>query len=470
MKKILPLFYVFILSFLALFWPHFAWAQVNESNKYGIHIAETTDLDKAQQLVNSAGGDWGWVTIVLREDDFNFQKWQDFMDQCREKHLIPIIRLATHLEGDAWAKPKLEDAQKWADFLGALNWPVLDQYVIIFNEPNQAKEWGDEVDPAEYAKILSEFSLKLKARNPNFKILNAALDLAAPNSKKTMEASKFLTEMKKAVPEVFDQLDGWASHSYPNYGFIGKPWDTGKTSIRGYDWELDFLKNRLNFNKELPVLITETGWPVRNSKFKIQNSKFYNETTVANYLQEAFENVWLKDRRVIAVTPFILNYPDELFAPFSWFNPDGSPSAQFKIIQSLPKSKTWPSQKNQYEIKFLLLPSFLPVNTTFKGQITLQNTGQSIWGDPQPLTLMATSPKEVQVSSLILGATRKIKPGETVKVDFEIHSGSESGEFTFTWGDLSEQKIKILPSSIMTEAKYNLMEKITLKVKSLFNW
>lgn len=479
MKKNWLFLLIFILSFLALFWPQLALAQENTPNKFGIHIADVSDLNMAQQLINSNGGDWGWVTIVIRKDDLNQQKWQDFMDKCREKHLIPIIRLATYLEGDSWVKPQKEDAVIWADFLGNLNWPVQNQYVVIFNEPNHAKEWGGEINPAEYAEILSEFNTKLKAKNPNFKILNAALDLAAPNGKQTMEAGQFLMKMKKAMPDIFEKLDGWASHSYPNYGFIGKPSDTGKTSIHGYDWELNFLQSQLGLKKNLPIFITETGWPTgakyetKNTRFgkrSIPIEKYLDENTAANYLEEAFKNVWLKDQRIVAVTPFILNYPDDLFAPFSWLNHDGSPSAKFNLIQAMPKGAQWPPQENKYKIKSLSLPSFLPTQTDFKGQIILQNTGQSIWGDPQPLVLSAAFPQELKVSSLILGIPRKIKPGEIAKIDFEIHSGSESGEFTFTWGDLPEQKIKVLPSSIMVEAKYSLIEKIFLKAKNWLSW
>jgi len=132
MKK----FLLIILSFFFLFWPKIIFAT---ENKFGIHILEPSDIDKAVELVNSSGGDWGYVTIVIRDDDLNFDKWQGFMDECRQKHLIPLVRIATHLKGENWVKPKIEDAEKWSNFLGSLNWPVTDQFVIIFNEPNQAK-------------------------------------------------------------------------------------------------------------------------------------------------------------------------------------------------------------------------------------------------------------------------------------------------------------------------------------------
>ena len=158
MKK----FVLLILSLLFFFSPGIIYGA---ENKFGIHILEPSELEKAAELVNSTGGDWGYVTIVIRDDDLNPDKWQNFMDQCREIHLVPIIRIATHLEGENWAKPTSGDAQKWAEFLNSLNWPTEKQHVIIFNEPNQSKEWGGEVNPREYSHILSGFNEKLKMKN-----------------------------------------------------------------------------------------------------------------------------------------------------------------------------------------------------------------------------------------------------------------------------------------------------------------
>jgi len=221
-----------ILSFLALFFPKEVLAQ-NNVNKFGIHILEPTDLPRAGELVNSSGGDWGWVTVVIRDDDMNFDKWQGFMNECRERHLVPIVRIASHLEGENWAKPKVDDANSWVNFLDSLNWPVSDQYVVIFNEPNHAKEWGGETNPKEYARILSDFNLKFKIKNLKFKTLNAGLDSAAGNTKTTMDSYQFMKLMNQEIPGIFDQIDGWASHSYPNHGYLGKPWETGKHSIQG---------------------------------------------------------------------------------------------------------------------------------------------------------------------------------------------------------------------------------------------
>ena len=244
MKRILFVF-VSILSLIFLAAP--AWAQ--EINKFGIHILDPGELQQAAELVNSSGGDWGFVTIVIRDDDRDFEKWQNFFDQCRQLHLIPLVRLATHNENETWVAPKKEEISSWVNFLVNLNWPTKNRYIIVFNEPNHAKEWGGKIDPPHYAQILDEFISQLKKANPDFQVLPAGFDLAAPNSKTTKDALAFWQEMSKEVPGIFEKIDGWASHSYPNHGFLGKPQDSGRTSIRGYQWELAVLKNQFGVKK-----------------------------------------------------------------------------------------------------------------------------------------------------------------------------------------------------------------------------
>lgn len=457
MKKIFIL--ALILSLFVLLPPGRCLGQ-ETVNKFGIHILEPADLPKAQELVNSSGGDWGWVTVVIREDDLNVDKWQGFMDECRERHLVPLVRIATHLDGENWVKPKIEDGQKWADFLGNLNWPVADQYVIVFNEPNHAKEWGGEVNPKEYAQILSELSEKLKGKSPlqgkeKFRILNAGLDLAAPNGKTTMEALNFMTQMNWEVPGIFDMMDGWASHSYPNHGFLGKPWDKGKTSIRGYEWELAVLKNYFSVKNEPPVFITETGWLNNNAKS-------------ANFFKDVFENVWLNDKRIMAVTPFVLNYPGGLFEAFSWLDKAGKPYPQFEAVKNIPKTNWWPEQEEKLEVVSVSLPPFLPAETTYNGKITLKNTGQSIIGERGEIVLLAQSPDEISVSNLSFAKENRIKPGERVTLNFSLSSLRQPGEYLFTWGNLPEYKIKVYPPSLITKTRYTLWELITVKARNLF--
>ncbi len=449
--------------FLFFFFSSSVWAR--ENNKFGIHILETEEVEKAAELVNSSGGDWGYVTIVLRDDDFNKDKWQKFFNDCRRLHVIPIIRLATHMTTTGvWDKPDLDNLQKWSDFLADLNWPVKQQTVAIFNEPNHAKEWGGEINPSEYAMVLTKMIKLFKSKDNNFFILPAGLDQAADGNNGTLKEESFLEIMHKTNVNIFNELDGWNSHSYPNHGFIGLPEDRGRATINGYEWEQEKLIS-LGLTKNLPIYITETGWPHREGVVVAPN--LYNEEQVSRLMQEAF-TIWNQDEKVLSVTPFVLNYPQELFMAFSWLDDQGRPYPQYELVKSMPKSSWWPEQINRYQVKAVSLPSFLPANTTYEGKIVLKNIGQSICGDKEPLKVPVQASGGLVVSGLVLGSQDTIEPGETEEIRFTIKSLDTPGEYQFAWGELPPQQIEVFPASFVYQARYNLWERLMIKVKEAF--
>lgn len=318
MKFFLSILTAFL--FFSLTTPAFAIVSPADTpnNKYGIHIVDENDLDSAAKLVNSQGGDWGYVTMVIRDDDRNSEKWQRIFDSMRSLHLIPIIRLATHPKGDTWEAPKVDDARAWADFLDSLYWVNKNRYVIIFNEPNHAKEWGGSINPREYAQILTAFSWQLKKTSKDFFILPAGLDASAPNGGSTMDELDFLREMIFSDPQIFSYIDGWTSHSYPNPMFSGKTTDIGRGTLRTYLWEMEILKS-FGQKDNLPVFITETGWA--HEEGVTTNKSYYPASAIADFIKEASQDIW-SDEKVVAVTPFILNYQSYPFANFSWQKPN----------------------------------------------------------------------------------------------------------------------------------------------------
>jgi len=156
-----------------------------KNNIFGIHILFPEELSKAAELVNSNGGDWGYVTIPIQASDKNIDKWQKFMDDCKRYHLIPLIRLATngdYFSQSSWSKPTNNDIVDFANFLDSLSWPTQNRYVIVYNEPNRADEWGGTPDAIEYAQILDFAVSKFKQENKDFFIISAGLDNASVNT------------------------------------------------------------------------------------------------------------------------------------------------------------------------------------------------------------------------------------------------------------------------------------------------
>lgn len=334
MKK-LVLFLIVLLAFLLLPKPLFAADDPfsHPNNKFGIHILFPSELPEAAKLVNSNGGDWGYVTIPIQAGDKNLKKWQDFMDQAKALHLIPIIRLAT--EGDyfnttSWRKPTYADVLDFANFLDSLNWPTKNRYIIVFNEVNRGDEWGGTPNPQEYANILSYAVTAFKSKSSDFFIISAGMDNAAANTDSSMNEYNYFEQMNASVPGIFNQIDGIASHAYPNPAFSQPPSVLTSMSIDSFSYERGLIAQMSN--KTLPTFITETGWSRDN----------LSDSTIASYYQQAFQTVW-NDPGIVAITPFLLRAGGGPFTQFSFLDVNGNPSLSYKAYQNISKPAGQPA-------------------------------------------------------------------------------------------------------------------------------
>ena len=307
-----------------------------ENNKFGLYIyAENRDFfEIAQNLVNSNGGDWGYVLIPYNVKDRDFDKWSRVFEQLRNKRLIPVIQL-----WDLDPEHYVEQTREAAYFLNQFIWPIKYKYISVYNETNDAKFWRGRVDPEEYAIILDYTIRVFKEEHPDFFILNGAFNVSASTNSTYMDSFEYMRRMNGEVSGIFDKLDGWASHPYPQPNFSGSPDAEGRWSIRSYEDELEFLENELGLQKELPVFITETGWA--HAEGHIYNSSYYPVDTISEYFKRAFEAVWLKDDRVRAVMPFTIRYKPP-FDYFSWINEDNVPYNHYNVVKSIEKIEGQP--------------------------------------------------------------------------------------------------------------------------------
>ncbi len=323
------------------------------NNKMGVHILFTSEINTAAGLINSNGGDWGYVTIPIQAGDKDLEKWQKFMNDAKSLHVIPIIRLAT--EGDyfnttVWRKPEKEDILDFANFLNSLVWPTKNRYIVIFNEVNRSDEWGGNLKPQEYADLLSYAISEFKSLNDDFFIISSGLDNAAPDdSGKYMNEYDYMIAMNSATPGIFKLLDGLGSHSYPNPGFRQMPYILTSQSIDSFNFEQN-LAYRLN-EKRLPVFITETGW----------SKKALSEDQISSYFKYAFKYVW-SDDSVVAVTPFILQ-AGAPFSQFSLIQQTGENSKIFFTLSEIPKIKGEPSVNYGESLHSDLSSQSLPLKT-----------------------------------------------------------------------------------------------------------
>lgn len=374
MKKIIIPLIIFVSSFL---FTRPANALENptavDNNKFGIHIIDENDLEDASRLVNSSGGDWGYVTFVIREDERDAVRWQKVFDKARRLHLIPILRLATKQDGSNWKKPDPDDISGWVNFLDSLNWVIKNRYIIIGNEPNHATEWGGEVNSQEYGDYFTNIANRLKLSSSDYFIMMSGFDASAPDNKLHMSEEKYLKRLLQKYPKIFNNVDGWASHSYPNPDFSSSPTNSGQKSIKTYNWELSLLK-RLGVTKDLPVIISETGWAHKTEA----DANYLNPDQLIEYYKKLYD-LYLSDTRVISFTPFILNYLNQPFEKFSWKKIDGSFYPFFEETQKILKTKGTPMQITEAQLIFEIIPEFIKKDGLTYAAGIVKNTGQSIW-------------------------------------------------------------------------------------------
>lgn len=322
------------------------------NNKFGVHaFANTADLELAAQLINTHGGDWGWVTLSLDLNENSRDRWNNLFKKMAELRLIPILQISNN-----GLIPNPDEMDKLVRFLSELNWSTKIRVVTAFSEVNASEYWGGKIDPEGYATMLNRLIDQLKQRSEEFFVLNGAFNASA----QTSEAEKinciktdlgvdtcylseigYLKRMNAAVPGIFKKLDGWAVHTYPHPNYKGKPADrrigretafeAGRNTIRSYQFELRLLKR--DYGVALPVFITETGWPHREGK--TAHPEWYDAETVAKYYAEAFKDIFLPDPRVVAVTPFILRRDD--FDNFTFVSSTGEKFPQWFALQNFPK-------------------------------------------------------------------------------------------------------------------------------------
>lgn len=309
------------LTFCLFFLCGSAQAQALNSQVLGMHILHTGEINDVRRVYTDDV--WRYVTIPFTLDDLQkFDEWQKFFDQAYKLRLTPIVRLTTRFDpiNKAWAIPTRKDIVEMAEFLSDLNWNQDEKYIIVFNEVNHAAEWGGQINPASYGEILRFASNWFHSEAKNYKILPAAMDLAANGQSGTREAFSYLQGLHDFDSQIFDDLDYWNSHSYPNPDFAASPQRTGQNSVRGFIYELNWLKNKTG--RDFTVFITETGWA----------SSYLTNYYLDDYYLYSLNYIW-SDARVRAVTPFIMKGSPGPFASFSFFDAAGNPTVQLFSLQ-----------------------------------------------------------------------------------------------------------------------------------------
>lgn len=262
------------------------------NNIVGLNIARHHSpryIWAAADVANANGGSWGYLTILLtredRDDPLSAHALQQVLDRCYEARVQPIVRVATRFDLDSgvWDRPNDQDPARWRALFEQVKFPNRTVWVVPANEPNLGREWGGAVHVPSFVSYLNTF-MAVFADSDRFKVVNAPLNLSNPHQLPRMQdAFDFLAEMMALDASIFERLPAWATNSYKVDGFG----DGVRFTHRGYELELEVI------GREMPVIITETGWLNRHS-----------DEEVMRFYVQAFKD-WQADHRVIAVTPLI---------------------------------------------------------------------------------------------------------------------------------------------------------------------
>ena len=308
-----------------------------------------TQLDRVQQV----SGPGAYVKQLFHNITPNSQGpsgcWVYFVNQCYDRSLVPVVRLATTYGDGTWSRPTPYDAYAQAFERVVAGLPRRDGfklYVEIGNEPNLNMEWGGAANGAEYGRFLVQAAAAIRGLNdPRIVLLNGGLSptghMAVTGG---LSPTAFIDQMA-TVPGALDAFDVWASHPYPGNRppeqnlHDGTAPDYTFLAIDSYVLELDRLAAK--GRSGLRVLLTETGYRLgANDLLGPLGIPAITDANRADYIARALRDYWSRWPEVIGVCPFFLLDPSNP-SPWSdwvWMNNESSPRQQYYAVQALDKT------------------------------------------------------------------------------------------------------------------------------------
>ena len=244
--------------------------------KVGIHTRLTDEVEpwkirRTLEMVREMGSPWiveyfPWAYVEQQPGRFTWDHNDLVIDHAERQGLEVIARLGFVPE---WARPAdtsplYLDEERFADFgvyaaEFAARYAGRVDYIIIWNEPNLALEWGyAPVDPAKYVAMLKVVYPMIKAANPDVQVLAGALapTLAPPGSPDGMNDLDYLQAMYDlGAADSFDML---AIHAYGWYSDPDEPADPAVVNFR----RTELLREMMvaNGDGDKRAMITEGGW------------------------------------------------------------------------------------------------------------------------------------------------------------------------------------------------------------------
>lgn len=329
-------------------------APSTRANVLGIHTMIQDNAETEQQLDQAAElcGWGGWVKqLFYIQDGTEWRvapKWRQFVDGARKRHLNVVARLhylppSFRADPNNFAsKPKNDPDGSFTTFKNLIRDFVARfdgtlRYVEVWNEPNLQGEWNDQPNAEEWVKVMMAGYDGVKEADPNARVLFPGL---APTNGtpdgKNIDNLVFLRQCfqstyrcprdGRSFAEHFDIL---GNHSY---GMNHPPsYKQDKYSVVGYTYEWTICQE---YRASTPILITECGYALGNR----DDARYpaITEQLRADYMVQAFRDVWANDARILGAMPYFLHAAERISdRPFFWVRDDGSYTPQFDAVAAL---------------------------------------------------------------------------------------------------------------------------------------
>jgi hypothetical protein len=248
---------------------------VSINPKMGVHTRLTDEAEPARikrtvELVREMGATWiveyfPWAYIEPLPGIYDWTHADLVVDHANRQGLTVVARLGMVPQ---WARPAdsvssflpMERYADFGQFVGdfVAHFRGRVEYVVIWNEPNLALEWGFQpISPEDYTRLLKVAYQPAREANPDIHVLAGALapTLAPPGSEWGMDDLTYLNRMLDAGAEGY--FDILAAHAYGWVYPPDMPPDARVVNFR----RVELLRQAmLDHAADKPIIITEAGW------------------------------------------------------------------------------------------------------------------------------------------------------------------------------------------------------------------
>ncbi len=195
-----------------------------------LHDLAGAEVERALEHMAHLGLGWlrlpfPWALIETRRGQFDWARWDDVVQAATRHHIRILALLDT---APPWAHPpgsplhtppaELSDFGAFAQALAQRYGAHIDAYQI-WDEPNLSAHWGDRyVEPRQYARLLREAAIAIRAVDTDAMIVTAALAPTVERGPLNLNEMDFLEQLYQANAAPW--FDGVAAQPY---GFRSPP-------------------------------------------------------------------------------------------------------------------------------------------------------------------------------------------------------------------------------------------------------